>query len=143
MPSGHSLGRELLPDDGIGSEGGDDVKPTGSCRIFHRWKPWSVLHPPCMIQRVRTCARCGKMQIHDMAESHDWSTWELYQYTRPRELDEDVSSTVAEVTVTAQRRWCKNCRKLEDRVVRLGSMGPPLPPVDTSAKLEEPSAGAT
>jgi hypothetical protein len=58
----------------------------------------------------------------DMALVHDWENWKLYEFVRP--IDEDERFQGAnEITVTHQRRHCKNCNKVDDEFLRYGSIG--------------------
>jgi hypothetical protein len=125
------------------------AQATGSCRFLHRWGPWDVKVSQCDIQQFRVCEHCGKVAFRDLGLAHDWGHWQQYEFTRSRELDDEVVDGVKQIAVTHQMRHCKVCGFAEDRFMRYGPFGitgaMPAPGassgLDASLPLGPPPAG--
>ena len=112
------------------------ARASGSCWLLHRWGPWEVKFFNCEVQQFRTCERCGKITFRDVGQAHEWAKWEAYEFSRARELDDEVVDGVKHIVVTHQRRTCNKCGFVEDRFIRYGSLGVSAPtPVPTTPTL--------
>ena len=111
------------------SEAENEIQPARRrCWFGHRWSQRHTVTSGCDSWFNRICLRCGKLRSEDLVPSHTWTVWEPYEFTRPGREDEGISAS--EIVVTHQRRRCRQCGVLEDRFVRHGPLGPPLPPLE-------------
>lgn len=133
-----SGGRQMPPSGSPSSQ--DTAKPAraGSCwLLFHDWEPWTVAYVSCVVQRLRNCRRCGKLQLQPDTFEHIWSPWELYEFSRPPRHEDEASPNGGEITVTHQRQRCLRCGFVVDRHLRNGSMGPPPPRLASPDELKQ------
>ncbi len=101
------------------------------CRLWrHKWSAYRTIESGCERWLNRVCLRCGEFQTSEdgLVPRHDWTLWEPYEITGAHRGDDGI--VTPDMTVTRQRRRCRQCGELNDKFVRLGPLGPPLPPLD-------------